>query len=209
VVVGFQSECISVFCAPVRIVRRMSSPNRPSDQELVDACLSGSATKEIWQQLFDRCHIHLLRVVRRSLGADAVSEDRVEEIVQSLWCEVVFHAESLLGPFDAARGTIKNYLGKLAWQCAQWHQQCRRRRYRGQEIPLWQIPEDKIAITELPRGALEQDFLGCLTPGERDFFLYDLHGEPSPKSRTQRTDAARWHLQKRIIDKWRAFWQRE
>jgi len=184
----------------------MMSPSRLSDQEMVKACLSQSATEQNWDRLFKRCHAHLLRVVRRELRAESANEDLAQEVVQNLWFTLSARRQELLGPFDPTRGTIQAYLGKLARRHTHWDYQ-HRRRGKKREVNLWEIPEEKIAVTELPRGALEQEFLECLTAEERDFFLYELHGEPNPEPRPPRSDASRWHLQERVLNKWLAYRQ--
>jgi len=149
----------------------------------------------------DRCHVHLLCVVRRELGAEAADEDRVQEVVQNLWCTLWLKSQELLGPFDSERGTIQAYLAKLArWQAHWGYQHLRRSRQR--ECGLWEIPEKRLAVTEFPQGVILEEFAEILTPAEHDFFMYDMRGEPRPQHCPTRSESYGRVLTKRIFDKW-------
>ena len=178
--------------------------NHLSDQELVNLCLSRTATDQAWRQLWDRCHAHLLRVVRHELGREAADEDSVREVVQDLWCTLYEMKQKLLGPFDSTRGTIQAYLAKLARRQAHWGYQ-HRRRSRKRECGLWEVPENRLAFIEFPQGVILDEFAKILTPAEHDFFIYDLRGEARPRHCPTHSESYGRVFTKRIFDKWRSW----
>jgi len=181
----------------------MMSPNPLSDQELVSACLSIKLKHESWQELHDRCHVHLLGVVRRELRAEAADEDRVQEVVQNLWCTLYAKRRELLGPFDERRGTIQAYLAKLARRHAHWGSQGRRRT-RNRERALADVPEERLAVSEIPLEVILEEFAECLTPAECDFFMHDMCGKPRPCHCKKHSESYGRVFISRIYDKWRS-----
>ncbi len=178
------------------------------DRELVQGCLAEEASNEIWRQLFVRFHAYLLVTVRRELGSDGASPDRVQEVVQRLWYALLTQAPKLLSRFDETRCPLRTYLGTLAKQRARWDY-LRRHRSERQQVSLSEAQLRDQVMRELPEEAMQEEFLACLTATERDFFLYDLHGRPSPQTLGSRSPAYARLLSMRILHKWQAFWQRE
>ena len=175
-----------------------------TDRQLVDACIANSASEEIWWQLFSRFHAHLLRTVRSELVMDRATPDRVEEIVQKLWCALFANPSRLLGLFDERRCSLQTYLGALAKRRARWDAQ-RRQSLAHREVPLTEASMLKLAVCEFPERILREEFLACLTPTERDFFIHELHGKRSPQTFAIRSPGYRRLLLSRILHKWHVY----
>jgi DNA-directed RNA polymerase specialized sigma24 family protein len=168
---------------------------RRADQALVDRCRAGDGAA--WQEIHDKCHAHLVRQIRFTLGDRARDGNLVEEIAAKVWYGLIADNGYLLERFQPEKGSgLEKYLAAIARFEVLRHQRGEiRRRRREQETQAARgTSRNDHAVAEMSLDF--QDFLPQLTPREREFFHCVLVGNSTDDLEISAPNA--WQLRHRI-----------
>lgn len=165
------------------------------DQTLVDRCRAGDDAA--WVEVHARCHSHLVRQIRYTLGDRARDQNLVDEIAARVWFGLVTDDGYLLERFEPGRGSgLSKYIAAIARFEVLRHQRGEfRRRQREQETQFARraIHDDR-HFAEITIDV--QEFLPTLTPREKEFFYRVLLGNDGESMKISATNA--WQLRHRI-----------
>ena len=169
---------------------------------LVDRCRAGEDAA--WAEIHTKCHAHLVRQIRYTLGERARDANLVEEIAARVWYGLVADDGYLLGRFEPIKGNgLEKYLAAIARFEALRHQrgEFRRRRRERETQALRQSARDDRRTAEIELDV--KDFLPQLTPREKEFFDCVLLGNDGQEMTVSAPNA--WQLRHRIRRKLLAF----
>lgn len=175
--------------------KRHQQSVREADQALVDRCRAGDGAA--WQEIRDKCHAHLVRQIRFTLGDRSRDGNLVEEIAAKVWYGLVADNGYLLERFQPEKGSgLEKYLAAIARFEVLRHQRGElRRRRREQETQTARgASQNDHEVTEMTLDF--QGFLPRLTPREREFFHYVLVGNNTDGLDISAPNA--WQLRHRI-----------
>ncbi|MHB0956074.1 MAG: RNA polymerase sigma factor [Pirellulaceae bacterium] len=175
----------------------------PDDQTLVDRCRAGDNTA--WTEIHTKCHAHLVKQIRYTLGDRARDANLVDEIAARVWFGLVSDDGYLLERFEPIKGNgLEKYLAAVARFEVLRHQrgEFRRRRRERETQALRQAARDDRGLTEIDLDV--QEFLPRLTPREKEFFHCVLLGNDGQESMDVSVPNA-WQLRHRIRRKLLAF----
>lgn len=177
-------------------------PAIPDDQLLVDRCRAGEDAA--WVEIHAKCHVHLVKQIRYTLGERARDVNLVEEIAARVWFALVADDGYLLDRFHPVKGNgLEKYLAAIARFEALRHQRSefRRRRRERETQALRQSARDDRGTSEVELDV--QEFLPRLTPREKEFFHCVLLGNDGHAMAVSAPNA--WQLRHRIRRKLLAF----
>lgn len=180
---------------PTATASRQQESIRQADQALVDRCRAGDGAA--WQEIHDKCHSHLVRQIRFTLGDRARDGNLVEEIAAKVWYGLVADNGYLLERFQPEKGSgLEKYLAAIARFEVLRHQrgEIRRRRREQETQAARAASRNEHEITEMTLDF--QDFLPQLTPREREFFHCVLVGNNADDMNISAPNA--WQLRHRI-----------
>ena len=174
------------------------------DQTLVDRCRAGDDAA--WAEVHARCHMHLVKQIRYTLGDRARDPNLVEEIAARVWFGLVADDGYLLQRFEPGKGNgLSKYLAAIARFEVLRHQrgEFRRRRREQETQAARQSARDDRRFAEMTLDV--QDFLPKLTPREKEFFFRVLLGNKNKGEELQISAPNAWQLRHRIRRKLLAF----
>jgi len=168
------------------------------EHDLVQRCREGD--DDAWAQIHDRCHAHVVKQIRYSLGPAGRDADLVEEIAARVWFGLVSNDGYLLDRFEPKKGNgLEKYLAAIARFEVLRHQRSefrRRRREKETQTMRAKAPDDgKLRDMTLDVN----DFLPNLTPREKEFFHHVLMGNNGHHLSISAPNA--WQLKHRIRKK--------
>jgi DNA-directed RNA polymerase specialized sigma24 family protein len=182
---------------------------RDDDQVLVDRCRAGDDAA--WEEIHARCHSHLVKQIRYTLGERARDANLVDEIAARVWFGLVADDGYLLERFQPDRGNgLGKYLAAIARFEVLRHQrgEFRRRRREQETQTARQSARDDRQLAEMTLDV--QDFLPKLTPREKEFFYRVLLGNDNRNGEELQISAPNaWQLRHRIRRKLLAFLELE
>ncbi|HBO46263.1 MAG TPA: hypothetical protein DD670_20525, partial [Planctomycetaceae bacterium] len=73
-----------------------------ADGELVARCAAGEVGA--WEELYDQCHVPLLRAIRCLLGQTVPDQNLIDELAARVWYALIDKDGKLLARFDKQRG---------------------------------------------------------------------------------------------------------
>lgn len=172
------------------------------DQALVDRCRAGEDAA--WAEVHAKCHSHLVKQIRYTLGDRARDPNLVEEIAARVWYGLVADDGYLLDRFQPEKGTgLGKYLAAIARFEVLRHQrgEFRRRRREQETQAARQATRDDRRLADMAIDV--QDFVPQLTPREKEYFYCVLLGKNGEELHISAPNA--WQLRHRIRRKLLAF----
>ena len=179
-----------------------------ADQVLVDRCRAGD--DDAWAEIHAKCHSHLVKQIRYTLGERARDPNLVDEIAARVWFGLVADDGYLLERFQPGKGNgLGKYLAAIARFEVLRHQrgEFRRRRREQETQAVRQSARDDRQLAEMTLDV--QDFLPKLTPREKEFFYRVLLGDNGNGEELQISAPNAWQLRHRIRRKLLAFLELE
>jgi hypothetical protein len=177
-----------------------------SDQMLVDRCRAGEG--QAWAEIHTKCHGHLVKQIRFTLGERARDANLVEEIAARVWYTLFADDGHLLGRFQPVKGSgLEKYLAAIARFEVMRHQrgEFRRRRRERETQVLRQATRNEREFIDMELDVAE--FLPNLTRREREFFDSVLLGGDGDEMNVSAPNA--WQLRHRIRKKLLSFLELE
>lgn len=176
---------------------------KAGDQALVDRCRAGD--DDAWAEIHAKCHAHLVKQIRYTLGDRARDENLVEEIAARVWFGLVADDGYLLERFQPEKGNgLGKYLAAIARFEVLRHQRGEyRRRRREQQTQATRHSTAMDHRRDADMALDVQDFVPQLTRREREFFHHVLLGNDGETLGISAPNA--WQLRHRIRRKLMAF----
>ncbi len=186
--------------------RRRAAGGQPSPSQqpldearLVRRCLDGD--REAWNTLFEVYQPHLLAIIR-SLSRDAIGGEQAEDIASRVWYTLCNDPTySRLRHFDPRLGRFLTYLTGIARKEIKRGQRAEGNRHLRESLAA----RNEAIREEKDRRILIQEFLGTLTPREREYCLCELMKEPKRLSHLEFTTTNGYKLHSRVLKKFTAF----
>ncbi len=183
-------------------------PAATDDQSLVERCRAGDGAA--WAEMHARCHAHLERQIRFTLGDQSRDANLIDEIAARVWFGLVADNGHLLDRFQPEKGNgLEKYLAAIARFEVLRHQrgEYRRRRREHETQVVRQASRDDRPFTEMTLDV--RDFLPQLTPRELEFFEHVLLGNNGTDQDLAISAPNAWQLRHRIRRKLLAFLELE
>jgi hypothetical protein len=180
----------------------LCSMQKSSDEEeLVSRCLEGE--EDAWETLFHLYHRDLVSIISSQLQRD--DTEQAEEIAARVWSTLLNDDCLRLRRYDARLGRLLNFLGGIArreiWKG--------RRAERNRHTREHRAARSEATSDDVDGRMVIQEFLGMLTPREREFFLSDLVSETDSDGQAILSAANIWQLRSRVLKKFRAYCRRD
>ena len=177
--------------------------HQSADQDLVDRCKAGDGLA--WAEIHTKCHGHLVRQIRFTLGDRGRDANLVEEIAARVWFTLFADDGYLLGRFEPIKGSgVEKYLAAIARFEVMRHQRSefRRRRRERETHALRQTVRNERDFVDMELDVAE--FLPNLTRRERQYFDCVLLGGDGEEMMDVSAPNA-WQLRHRIRKKLLSF----
>lgn len=163
-----------------------------ADFELAQRCVAGEVAA--WEQLHSQCHDKLTRTVRGLLGGRNSDLNLADEITARVWYALVANDGDLLARYDPGRGgRLITFMRAIArdMMCRYFRAE-RRRTARECEASRGKAPYYSEQRDQIDRSL--DEFLGTLTPGERQFCGDYLLNPPEAGEKFPAGDLSRANL---------------
>lgn len=168
------------------------------DEQLVARCRAGD--EAAWAEVHAKCHAHVVRQIRYTLGELGRDDNLVEELAARVWYGLICDDGYLLQRFqpNRARG-LEKYLAAIARFEVLRHQRSEFRRRRREHYRQSMLSEnrDDEALRDMTIDV--NSFLPSLTPREQEFFHHVLMGNNGHHMRISAPNS--WQLKHRIRKK--------
>jgi len=167
-----------------------------ADGELVARCAAGEVGA--WEELYDQCHVPLLRAIRCLLGQTVPDQNLIDELAARVWYALIDKDGKLLARFDKQRGArLGTFLRHVARDVTARHFRTEIRR-RHRERIAGKRHETKRRATGDAEAAMAE-FVDTLSPGEQAFLEQHLLGnEPADGEGAVYSQANIWQIASRI-----------
>lgn len=186
----------------VEVAEPLPAQQHSADQQLVDRCRAGDG--QAWAEIHTKCHGHLVRQIRFTLGDRGRDSNLVEEIAARVWYTLFADEGYLLGRFEPIKGSgLEKYLAAVARFEVMRHQRSefRRRRRERETHALRQTTRNERDFVDMELDVAE--FLPNLTRRERQYFDSVLLGGDGEEMEVSAPNA--WQLRHRIRKKLLSF----